>query len=310
MRLFPILRFGLRQYSSLEPATTRPRPIAQVARDFHAALPGAEVYVYDNNSTDGTVRGRARGRRRRECARPARARAMWCAACSAISTPTSSCWSTATPPTTPPACPILIERLAAGRPDMVVGGATSARISAAYRVAATNSATARSPASSPPLFGKELARLLSGYRVMSRRFVKSFRRCRPASRSRPELTVHAPRARPADFRGRHALFRSARPGRSSKLNTWRRRRIYDIHLTILWVYRSERPLILLCGGRRAVGRRLSVLLAVPVVVTYVETGLVPRIPTAVLSTGLIVSGLPVDRGRFRAAIPFRRDAVS
>ena len=177
--------------------------------------------------------------------------------------------------------PKLIGELAAGV-DMVVAARVS-QDSAAYRRGhqfGNRTLTGFVAA----VFGKELRDMLSGYRVMSRRFVKSFPALSTGFEIETELTVHALELDLPISEVDTPYF--ARPaGSVSKLNTWRDGA--RIMSTILHLYRSERPLIFFAvvGALLAA---LSVLLAVPVVVTYVETGLVPRIPTAVLSTGLMI----------------------
>jgi cellulose synthase/poly-beta-1,6-N-acetylglucosamine synthase-like glycosyltransferase len=89
----------------LVPCFNEEAAVATVVADFRKALPSAEIFVYDNNSTDRTIAvARAAGAQVRRCAASAaRAKAMWSGACSPISTPTSMCWSMAMRPMTPPA---------------------------------------------------------------------------------------------------------------------------------------------------------------------------------------------------------------
>jgi hypothetical protein len=151
------------------------------------------------------------------------------------------------------------------------------------------------------VFGPAFRDILSGYRVFSRRFVKS---CPVLSDGfEIELSVHALElALPvAEIETPHY----ARPeGSFSKLNTWRDG--FRILGTILKLYRSEKPLrfFTLIGVFLML---VSIGLAIPVIITYLEEGLVPRLPTAVLSMGLMIvavlsvtSGLVLDtvtRGR-------------
>jgi hypothetical protein len=153
------------------------------------------------------------------------------------------------------------------------------------------------------VFGSAFTDVLSGYRVFSRRFIKSFPALSGGFEIETEFTVHAlelglPVAE-------IATPYYARPaGSASKLNTW-----HDgirILWTIVRLYRSERPLqfFLIIGVWLAA---LSVVLAAPVLVTYLQEGIVPRLPTVVLSMGTmlaallsIASGLVLDtvtRGR-------------
>ena len=153
------------------------------------------------------------------------------------------------------------------------------------------------------MFGQGFKDILSGYRVFSRRFVKSFPVLSDGFEIETELSVHALElALPvAEIETPYC----ARPeGSFSKLNTWSDG--FRILGTIIKLYRSEKPLRFfgLIGGMLAL---LSVGLSIPLVVTYLELGVVPRFPTAILSTGLMIlavlsvsSGLVLDtvtRGR-------------
>ena len=154
------------------------------------------------------------------------------------------------------------------------------------------------------LFGDRITDILSGYRVMSRRFVKSFPALSSGFETETELTVHALELRVpiAEVRTPYGA-RSA--GTASKLNTWRDG--WRILRTIARLVKEERPFAFFVLHRlhsRADGYRA---LAIPLLLEFLETGLVPRIPTAVLSTGLMlvavlsfVCGLILDtvtRGR-------------
>ena len=153
------------------------------------------------------------------------------------------------------------------------------------------------------VFDARLTDILSGYRVFSRRFVKSFPVLSRGFEIETELAVHAleldlPVAEiPTPYYARP-------PGSASKLSTWRDG--LRILSTIVGLYRSERPLAFFSGIGAALAI-VSVGLSIPIFVTYLREGIVPRIPTAVLSTGLmllaflaVVAGLVLDtvtRGR-------------
>src|SRR4051794_40226522 len=153
------------------------------------------------------------------------------------------------------------------------------------------------------VFGQEFKDILSGYRVFSRRFVKTFPVLSDGFEIETELSVHALELALPVAEIETPYY--ARPeGSVSKLNTWRDG--FRILGTILKLYRSEKPLRFFT----AIGvllMLLSIGLAIPVIITYLENGLVPRLPTAVLSTGLMIvailsisSGLVLDtvtRGR-------------
>jgi hypothetical protein len=153
------------------------------------------------------------------------------------------------------------------------------------------------------VFSASFTDILSGYRVFSRRFVKSFPVLSRGFEIETELSVHALELGLAV--GEVPTPYYARPeGSTSKLSTW-----WDglrILSTIVGLYRSERPLTFFSAIGIALAA-VSVILAIPIFVTFVEQGIVPRIPTAILATGLmllaflsIVAGLVLDtvtRGR-------------
>jgi glycosyltransferase involved in cell wall biosynthesis len=134
------------------------------------------------------------------------------------------------------------------------------------------------------LFGKRFSDMLSGYRVMSRRFVKSFPTLATGFEIETELTVHALQMRVpiAEFPTPY----SERPeGSSSKLRT-----ISDgarIMRTIAYLLKEERPLAFF-GMVSILLVLLALALGIPIVVEFARTGLVPRLPTAVLATGLMI----------------------
>jgi hypothetical protein len=134
------------------------------------------------------------------------------------------------------------------------------------------------------VFGRTLSDMLSGYRVFTRRFVKSFPVLSGGFEIETELTIHALELEMPIGELRTPYY--SRPaGSASKLNTWRDG--YRILRTILRLYRSERPLPYFAG----IGTSLAIVsvgLAIPIFVTYLQEGTVPRLPTAVLSTGLML----------------------
>jgi hypothetical protein len=153
------------------------------------------------------------------------------------------------------------------------------------------------------VFGQSFRDILSGYRVFSRRFVKSFPVLSDGFEIETELSVHALELALPVTEIETPYY--ARPeGSVSKLNTWRDG--FRILRTILKLYRSEKPLRFFT----AIGILLALVsigLAIPIIITFLEEGLVPRLPTAVLSMGLMIvailsvsSGLVLDtvtRGR-------------
>lgn len=136
------------------------------------------------------------------------------------------------------------------------------------------------------MFGNRLDDLLSGYRIFSKRFVKTFPAMARGFEIETELTVHAMELRMPV--AEYDVNYSDRPqGSESKLRTYQDG--FRILKTIAVLVREERPLTFF-GGAFFLLVGLSLLLAWPVFNTYLETGLVPRLPTAILSTGLMLLG--------------------
>lgn len=137
------------------------------------------------------------------------------------------------------------------------------------------------------IFGNRSRDMLSGYRVMSRRFVKSFPALSSGFEIETELTVHALQLR-CPIVERRTAYKERPPGSASKLSTYRDG--YRILKYIALLVKEELPLAFFAvlAGVLVLS---AVLLAVPLWLTYLDTHLVPRLPTAVLIVGLFVSGL-------------------
>jgi hypothetical protein len=137
------------------------------------------------------------------------------------------------------------------------------------------------------LFGRSFTDIFSGYRVFSRRFVKSFPVLSQGFEIETEMSVHALElGMPVgEIETRYA----SRPeGSHSKLSTFRDG--WRILNTIVTLYRIERP-VLFFGGIGALLLLAAIVLAIPLVLTYLQTGLVPRFPTAILVTGMTVTAV-------------------
>lgn len=134
------------------------------------------------------------------------------------------------------------------------------------------------------LFGKRFTDMLSGYRIMSRRFVKSFPALSGGFEIETELTVHALQMR-IPIAEMPTPYRERPPGSASKLRTIRDG--LRIMNTIAYLLKEERPLEFF-GTVGAFLALLSIAAGIPVVVEFLRTGLVPRLPTAVLATGLML----------------------
>jgi len=248
---------------------------------FRAALPNADIYVFDNNSADRTVEiaveAGAMVRREQMQGKGHVVRRMFADIEADI-------YVMADGDATydPAAAPAMIHRLIDEHLDMVVG-ARASEVDAAYRRghrlgnAVLTGILAR-------LFGRTFSDVLSGYRVFSRRFVKSFPILSAGFQIETEISVHALELRMpvAEILTQYG----ARPeGSASKLSTYRDG--WRILRTILTLFRIERP-VLYFGSVGALLALLALFLAAPLIVTYAQTGLVPRQPTAILVTGLAV----------------------
>jgi glycosyltransferase involved in cell wall biosynthesis len=269
------------QVAVLVPCFNEERAVAQVVAAFRAALPHAVVYVYDNNSTDGTVAAaREAGavvRREPHQGKGYVVRRMFndVEADIYVLVDGDATYDA-------PSAPAMVAKLVDERLDMVVGARLD-REEAAYRRGhrAGNWLLTRFITH---IFGRSFTDILSGYRVFSRRFVKSFPILSGGFEIETEITIHALELElPV---GEVATPYYSRPsGSASKLSTW------SDGLRILWtvlkLYRAERPLPFF--GSLGVGLAIiSVGLVIPILITYLQEGLVPRLPTAVLSMGLML----------------------
>ncbi len=135
------------------------------------------------------------------------------------------------------------------------------------------------------MFNVRLLDMLTGYRIMSRRFVKSFPLTAEGFGIETELTVHAVRLLMPMIEI-DTNYKERPEGSVSKLNTWRDG--FRILFTIVSLVREERPMIFYVGGIFLLLAIVSTILGVPVVVEFARTGLVPRLPTALLSTALMI----------------------
>ncbi len=284
----------------LLPCFNEAAAIAQTVKDFRAALPDADIYVYDNNSQDQTAEiARAAGaivRTERMQGKGHVVRRMFADvdADIYIMADGDATYEAA-------AAPALIGLLREEHLDMVVG-ARKSEVDAAYR-RGHRLGNKLLTGMLAWLFGRTFTDILSGYRVFSRRFVKSFPVLSAGFEIETEISVHALELRMPV--AEQVTAYAARPeGSASKLNTYRDG--WRILMMILTLFRSEKPLAFfgLIGALLALS---SVGLSIPLFLTYFETGLVPRMPTAILATGLMIlaflcvfSGLILDtvvRGR-------------
>lgn len=257
--------------------------IDTVVRDFRTVLPEAAIYVFDNNSSDRTsavaeaagaivrhvpLQGKGNVVRRMFADVDADAYVL------ADGDDTYHAAS----------APKMIAALFAGNLDMVVGRRVTDE-AAAYRTGhrfgnwLLTEFLAR-------LLGRAFTDILSGYRVFSRRFAKSFPALATGFETETELTVHALELR-MPIAEIDTPYKSRPEGSTSKLHTYRDG--FRILLTILKLFRQERPMAFF-GGLGTGLCLAALLLSIPLFMTYSQTGLVPRFPTAILAMGMMLAG--------------------
>jgi glycosyltransferase involved in cell wall biosynthesis len=255
--------------------------VGKVVQDLKTAVPDIDVYVYDNNSTDRTSdvareagaivrfeQNKGKGHVVRRAFADVEADVY-------LMIDGDDTYDAS-------AAPLLISTLLSGPYDHVLG-VRSETVADAYRPGHAlgnrvfNAVVAN-------IFGVRVNDMLSGYRAFSRRFVKSFPAVSREFETETELTIHAANLRvpqtevPVGFRDRP-------PGAESKLRTYRDG--FRILRLIVHLARIERPVLyhsVLAGALALVG----VLLGIPVVVEFLRTGLVPRLPTAVLASVIVL----------------------
>jgi len=268
----------------LVPCYNEEKTIGDVVRDFRTALPTAQIYVYDNNSQDATwQQAEAAGalvRRERMQGKGWVVRRMFAdiEADFYVLVDGDGTYDASI-------APQMVEMAQLQHLAMVVGRREH-QSTDAYRPGHVlgNKVFTQSVAF---LFGTSFTDILSGYRVFSRPFAKSFPVFAGGFEIETELTVHAltlglPVAEVA------SVYKERPAGSASKLSTYRD------GIRILWMivvlFKNEKPLMFF-SVLGLLSLITSLILAFPIVVTFIETGLVPRFPTAILATGLALSAL-------------------
>jgi glycosyltransferase involved in cell wall biosynthesis len=273
--------FGLYKIAVLVPCYNEEAAIAKVISDFHRALPTATIFVFDNNSTDNTAHvARATGAevfQEKQRGKGFVVRRMFADVDADIYVLVDGDATYDAP-----SAKQMIARLLEGRLDMVVGSRVD-RDQTAYR-AGHRTGNKLLSAFVASVFGSAFNDMLSGYRVFSRRFVKSFPVLSGGFEIETELTIHALELGLA-VAEIDTPYYPRLEGSASKLNTWRDG--FRILLTIFNLYRAERPLPFF-AAIGVVTAATSIIFAIPIGVTFLETGLVPRLPTAVFATGLML----------------------
>lgn len=268
----------------LVPCHNEEAAVAKVVAAFRTAVPNAVVYVYDNNSTDRTMdTARAAGavvRRENHQGKGYVVRRMFADVDADIYVLVDGDATYDAP-----SARTMIARLVEERLDMVVGVRVD-REEAAYR-RGHRTGNKLLTGFVQNIFGQSFTDMLSGYRVFSRRFVKSFPVLSGGFEIETELTIHAVELGLPVAEVKTPYY--ARPeGSESKLNTWSDG--FRILWSIFQIYRSERPLMFFSAIAFAFAI-VAIGLAIPIFITFVQTGTVPRLPTAILAMGLMLTAL-------------------
>jgi hypothetical protein len=275
----PAFRGMTPRIAVLIPCFNEEASVPRVIAAFRACLPTAAIYVYDNNSRDRTAEfARAAGATvRTECQQGKGhvVRRMFAdvEADVFVLVDGDDTYDAA-------AAPAMVRMLLDGHLDMV----TASRDGAGSGVFRRGHRTGNAMLSGMVrwVFGNRVSDVLSGYRVFSRRFVKSFPALAAGFETETEFTVHALELNMpiGELRTR---YRGRPAGSASKLRTW----IDGLRIlrTIVTLVKEERPLpFFTCAAGVLVAAATA--LGVPVGLEFLRTGLVPRLPTAVLATGL------------------------
>lgn len=287
--------------AAIVPCYNEETAVATVVADLRAALPTADIYVYDNNSSDRTSEvARAAGAIVRRESRKGKGNVVRRAFADIeadvyLMIDGDDTYDAA-------AAPQLVRTLLENQLDHVVGARVQ-QSDTAYRPghAVGNkflTGVVRS------LYGNSFTDMLSGYRVFSRRYVKSFPALSQEFEIETELTIHSLHVRvPAEEVG--VGFKDRAEGSESKLRTYR-----DGWRILRWigrVTRHERP-VLFHGAIAGLLALVSLILGAPVIVEFARTGLVPRFPTAFLAAAIMtIAGLVLAVGYVLDSIRHSRE---
>lgn len=267
--------------AAIVPCFNEERTVGDVVRGLRAALPDATIYVYDNNSTDRTVEAaREAGAVVRHESRQGKGNVLRRAFADVDADAIVLVDGDGTYDVD--RAPEMVDLLFAGPHDQVVGVRHEVG-EAAYRrghVLGNRLLTG----SVRLMFGNQVSDVLSGYRVVSRRFVKSFPAISAEFETETEMAVHSLNLRLPTVE-LETSYRPRPEGSESKLRTFRDG--WRILRLIVRLVRRERP-ALFHGVLSSVLVIIGLVLGIPVVAEYLDTGLVPRFPTAILAASIMV----------------------
>lgn len=270
----------------LIPCFNEEKTIGKVVRDFRTALPDADIYVYDNNSTDRTAELAAEAgavvRHEHEQGKGHVIRRMFREV-------EADCYLMVDGDDTYPAhhATAMVEAVRDEQVDMVIGDRLSSTYFQQNKRPFHNSGNRLVRSLICRLWHTEVKDIMTGYRAFSRRFVKLFPVMSGQFEIETEMTIHALDKRfrlkevPVDYRDRPA-------GSVSKLNTFKDG--WKVLMTIVTLFKEYRPMRFF-GWLAVLLAVLGVGMLLPVLVEYFQTGLVPRFPTLIVAMFLLLAAL-------------------
>ncbi len=261
----------------LIPCYNESKTIEKVVRDYRDALPDAVIYVYDNNSTDGTdelaKKAGAVVRYEYQQGKGNVIRRMFADI-------DAECYVMVDGDDTYPAqnAPEMCKKVLEKRVDMVIGDRLSSTYFAENKRPFHNFGNTLVRKSINVLFGSDIKDIMTGYRAFSYRFVKSFPVVSKGFEIETEMTIHAV-DKNMSMENVIVEYRDRPEGSVSKLNTYSDG--FKVLGTIFRLYKNYRPFKFF-GMVALILAVISLCFAVPVVLEYIETGLVPRFPTLIV----------------------------
>jgi glycosyltransferase involved in cell wall biosynthesis len=283
-KIMRMARLDRYRIAVLVPCFNEAVTIAKVVGDFRRVLPNAAIHVYDNNSSDSTAaKARNAGaivRTETRQGKGAVVRRMFADidADIYVMTDGDDTYDAAS-------APALIELLVSGPLDLV-NGARETDVAAAFRPG-HRFGNRLLTGLVDRIFGANVSDMLSGYKIFSRRYVKSFPAMSTGFEIETELVIHALEMR-LPIAEVATPYRVRAEGSSSKLHTFRDG--FRILRLIAQLMKEERP-IQFFGLLGAIAGTVAIILGTSVVIEFVETGLVPRLPTALFATGAMLAAL-------------------
>lgn len=274
------------QIAVLIPCYNESQSIAKVVRDISAALPEAVVYVYDNNSTDGTGE---LARQAGAVVRPEYRQGKGNVIRRMFREVDAQCYLMLDGDDTYPAdaAPEMVRLVLERGADMVVGDRLSSTYFQENKRPFHNFGNSLVRASINRLFGSDIQDIMTGYRAFSYQFVKTFPVLSAGFEIETEMTIHAVDKK-MQVENVVVDYRDRCEGSQSKLNTYSDGA--KVLMTIARLFRSYCPLRFF-GLLALLLAAVSTGLFIPILVTYIQTGLVPRFPTLIVSGFVMVAAL-------------------